>query len=58
MYFECQGKQNTEETLKIAFAQAEELGIHDIWPLDLPSDIGRFQPVPDNFRRSIGRFPG
>ncbi len=30
MYFERQGKQNTEETLKIAFAQARELGIHDI----------------------------
>ena len=30
MYFERQGKQNTEETLNIAFAQAKELGIHDI----------------------------
>lgn len=30
MYFERQGKQNTEETLKIAFEAAKELGIHDL----------------------------
>lgn len=30
MYFERQGKQNTEETIRIAFEQAKELGIHDV----------------------------
>lgn len=30
MYFERQGKQNTEQTIRIAFEKAKELGIHDV----------------------------